>query len=93
MMELLLNFFVGIILVPVYNAIKGTLGLRDKSAAWVLLGISLLLSFPIALSTGALKGIEFDFSDPLAFLRHVAEGFLILLGSAEGLYMLTKKRV
>ncbi len=93
MMELLMNFFVGLVLVPAYNAVKGWLGLEDKSAAWVLLFLALLISFPISLATGAIKGIELDFGDPIGFLRNVAEGFLVILGTAEGLYSLVKKRI
>ncbi len=91
-MELLFNFLAGIILVPIYNGVKGVLGLKDKSAAWVLLIITLFLSFPIALTTGALQGIELDLTNPVNFLESVAKGFLVLLGTAEGLYMLVKDR-
>lgn len=91
-MEMLINFIVGLILVPAYNGIKNKLGLKDTAAAWVLLFIALGFSFPIAMFNGALGNLEFNLADPLGTLEAVGQGFLILLGTAEGMYMLVKQR-
>ena len=90
-MDVLLHGIVGLVLVPVYNWIKRGLGLADTAAAWVLLGLCLLISFPLALLTGGISG-PFDVADPVGFLRAVVQAFLVVLGSAEGLYMLVKER-
>lgn len=91
-MEILLQSLVGLILVPLYNMIKGKLGVSGAAAAWVLIGLTLLIAVPMAIFTGQLEGVVFDFAEPFVFLRAVTQGFLIILGVAEGLYALTKKR-
>lgn len=91
-MEILIQGLVGVVLVPVYNFIKGKLNLNDASAAWVMMLLTLMLAFPLALFTGQFAGIVFDIANPLVFLAAVGKAFLVLLGAAEGLYMLTKKR-
>lgn len=91
-METLVQWIVGLILVPLYNWIKRGLGLADKAAAWVLLGFCLLIAFPLALLSGALSGVALDPANPGAFLEAVVRAFLVVLGTAEGLYMLVKKR-
>lgn len=91
-MEVLIQSIAGFVLVPLYNWIKGKLGLADTAAAWVLMFITLGLAFPIALASGELAGTALDLSNPPAFLAAIAKAFLVLLGSAEGLFMLVKQR-
>jgi len=92
-MDILLQSLVGIIIVPVYNVVKRSLGLSGTSAAWVLMLIVLLVAVPMAILMGLLTDIAFNLAQPLPFLRAVAQSFLIILGAAEGLYMLSKQRV
>jgi len=91
-MEVLIQSLVGLVLVPLYNLLKKLLGLKDTAAAWVMLILTLMLAFPLALLTGAFVGIEFNVAEPLLFLGSVGRAFLVLLGVAEGLYMINKKR-
>jgi len=91
-MDVLIHGLVGLVIVPVYNWIKTALKLKDKAAAWVLLGLCLLIAFPLAWLTNGFSGLVFDPSQPVQFLRAIGQAFLIVLGSAEGLYMLVKKR-
>lgn len=91
-MEVLIQGLVGVVLVPVYNFIKNKLNLSGGAAAWVMAILTLMLAFPLALFTGQFAGIEFDVANPLVFLAAAGRAFLVLLGAAEGLYMLTKKR-
>jgi|Deesub1362A_J573_1020465.scaffolds.fasta_scaffold00385_54 hypothetical protein len=92
-MDVLINGIVGLVLVPIYNWIKGGLGLKDKAAAWVFTLFTLLIAFPMALLTGKLAGYTFDLADPFGFMKAVVQAFLVILGSAETFYMLTKERV
>lgn len=91
-MEILIQSLVGLVLVPLYNLIKKLLGLKDAAAAWVMLFLTLLLAFPLALVTGRFVELEFIIAEPLTFLRSVGQAFLIMLGTAEGLYMVLKRR-
>jgi len=91
-MDVLINGIVGFVLVPIYNWIKKGLGLKDKSAAWVFALFTLLIAFPLTLLTGKLTGCTFYIADPFGFLKSVAEAFLIILGTAETFYALTKER-
>jgi len=91
-MEILFNGLVGLVIVPLYNAIKKGLKLQGGAAAWVLLLLTLLVAVPMAILTGQLAGISFDLASPFEFLKAVSQAFLVILGAAEGLYMLTKKR-
>lgn len=91
-MEVLLNMLVGVVIVPVYTAIKKGLHLQGQSAAWVLVFLTLIIAAPMAIFTGQLAGIGFDLANPFEFLKAVSQAFLVILGSAEGLYMLIKKR-
>jgi len=81
-----------VLIQSISGLIKGKLGLADTAAAWVLMFITLGLAFPLALFTGQLAGVALDLSNPPAFLAAVGKAFLILLGAAEGLFMIVKQR-
>jgi len=92
-MDIVLTIAVGGILVPLYNRIKRGLGLSDQSAVWFLMALSLLIGLPIVIATGELGWSQWNWTNPPELLRHLGEAFLVLLGTAETLYALTKKRI
>ncbi len=91
-MDIVVNFIVGLLIVPLYNWIKGKLGLEGKPALWVIMGLLFLLAVPVTLLTGGLSGIIFDAANPVGFLRGCGQAFLVMLGTAEGYYLLFFKK-
>jgi len=82
-MSVIVKGIIGIILVPVYNWAKATLGLTGKTAAWGLAALSLLIAFPLAVMNGV--------GSFGRYLLNVLETWLVIFGASQLYYGLTKE--